>query len=635
MPSSSSDTDLILVSPMHLLMAAIPLFIIAALSFQLQLNLERSMMVGAVRTAIQLTICGVVLKPVFWFGAQPSGWPLVAAYAFLMLLLASWESSRRSRYYFDGIFPCILVSFLINVGWISIFAFGFILRPQPLWAPKYVIPISGMLLGNCINGISLALNSILTGLKENATEIELLLSFGATIYEATAHLLREAVRVGAMPLINNMSVIGIISLPGMMTGQILGGSPVMVSVLVLFPTRLVARFVIICHAKRSQFKFTVLFRLLIRSPQEAAKYQILITYLIATAAFGTLLSETWIARRACCDLAKQRLSTDKLKLRSSVIRRQNMFRELLGSLDHCFGCFISYCLGRDTKEREETDGLVFDEEARLLTRPLDLHSRPASVNGAESQSAAATGNIQFFSMRRGDASAPVLELRQVSRSFQDSIMGETFLFRDLSLLVSAGDVVAVSGPSGTGKSQLLRLIAGLTPMHNEDDVSCLSDILILGKSSKTFTNQTDWRRQVRYVSQYKIAIPGTPRMFVERVASLKAWKQASFQGDIPPSFSDMIQSASEFVNAWGLQASVCMDQEWNHLSGGEAQRVYVAICLASGAKVLLMDESTASLDSVSKKQVEQSVLEAASTKGVSVLWISHDPDQIQRMTATG
>lgn len=89
--------------------------------------------------------------------------------------------------------------------------------------PQYVIPIVGMLLGNCINGISLAMNAILTSLVESSREIELLLSFGANSYEATARLFREAVRTGAMPQLNSMAIIGIISIPGMMTGQILGG----------------------------------------------------------------------------------------------------------------------------------------------------------------------------------------------------------------------------------------------------------------------------------------------------------------------------------------------------------------------------------------------------------------------------
>lgn len=72
----------------------------------------------------------------------------------------------------------------------------------------------GMLLGNCINGISLALNSLFTSLVECSREIELLLSFGANKHESTSRLVREAVRVGTIPQLNSMAIIGLISIPG-------------------------------------------------------------------------------------------------------------------------------------------------------------------------------------------------------------------------------------------------------------------------------------------------------------------------------------------------------------------------------------------------------------------------------------
>ena len=71
-----------------------------------------------------------------------------------------------------------------------------------------------MLLGNCINGVALAFNSILTSLMESSREIELMLSFGANKYESTERLFREALRSGAMPQLNGMAIIGLISIPG-------------------------------------------------------------------------------------------------------------------------------------------------------------------------------------------------------------------------------------------------------------------------------------------------------------------------------------------------------------------------------------------------------------------------------------
>ncbi len=71
-----------------------------------------------------------------------------------------------------------------------------------------------MLLGNCINGISLALNSLFTSLVECSREVELLLSFGANKNEASSRLVREAVRTGTIPQLNSMAIIGLISIPG-------------------------------------------------------------------------------------------------------------------------------------------------------------------------------------------------------------------------------------------------------------------------------------------------------------------------------------------------------------------------------------------------------------------------------------
>ena len=99
-----------------------------------------------------------------------------------------------------------------------------------------------MLLGNCINEVAISLDRALTSLTEQAAVVDLLLAFGTTYGEATRHLVRNAVRVGAAPTMNSLSLIGIASIPGMMTGQTLGGAPVL----------------------------------------EAARYQILIVYLIAT-----------------------------------------------------------------------------------------------------------------------------------------------------------------------------------------------------------------------------------------------------------------------------------------------------------------------------------------------------------------
>ncbi|GIT04426.1 MAG: hypothetical protein CM1200mP28_16850 [Deltaproteobacteria bacterium] len=80
-----------------------------------------------------------------------------------------------------------------------------------------------MVLGNTINGISLGLDRFMDSLSVRRKEVEMLLSLGATSWEAANELIRDALRTSLIPTINSMLVMGIVSLPGMMTGQILAG----------------------------------------------------------------------------------------------------------------------------------------------------------------------------------------------------------------------------------------------------------------------------------------------------------------------------------------------------------------------------------------------------------------------------
>jgi putative ABC transport system permease protein len=550
--SSAEETEangLIHVTTPFLLLSAAPLLGLALVSWHMGLDLESPIVVGVLRTFVQLSVLGAILKPIFNYGFE-CYW-LVAIYCIFMVLLASLETSARSRFFFQGMFSCILAAFLVNIGFVSLFSFGLIIRPKPLWNPQYVIPIVGMLLGNCISGVALSMNAILTSLVEQSQEIELYLSFGASPEEASARLMREAVRVGAMPMLNNMAVIGLISIPGMMTGQILAGSPAM----------------------------------------EAARYQMLIFYLIAMCAFGTILSEIWVVKKFAFD-ETQMLRTDRFIKRQDKIS----FLSRIAISYHSFRSFIFHI-----------------EEATLEEK------EPLSEKGlTTTEYVAPKGTLEVFTMHSGQYNhVSQLEIRQVSRSFNTNGV-DRILFRDLSIALQAGDIVAVRGPSGGGKSQLLRLVAGLSPMNS-------GEVLLNGMSKSDFGNPAQWRRQVRYVSQYKVDIPGTPRQFIKQVSSFHSWRKQCM-----PSSDEIIATCCRLIQKWGMESSF-LDSEWKLLSGGEAQRVQVSIAIASRPRVLLLDESTSALDLDSKTRVEDSVELAASEFGCSVLWITHDEVQVQRM----
>ena len=118
----------------------------------------------------------------------------------------------------------VFLAMTVSAFTVSLIVTGAVIGARPIWTPPVFIPILGMILGNSLNGISLSLNRFLTGCVEQRKLIETRLSLGATPNEAVQPLVQDAVRTGMIPIINAMAIVGIVSLPGMMTGQLLAGA---------------------------------------------------------------------------------------------------------------------------------------------------------------------------------------------------------------------------------------------------------------------------------------------------------------------------------------------------------------------------------------------------------------------------
>jgi putative ABC transport system permease protein len=102
-----------------------------------------------------------------------------------------------------------------------------VIRIHPWYEPQYAIPILGMILGNTLTGVSLGIERMTQELTSGRNTIEMILALGGSRWEAAQDAIRQAVRAGMIPTLNQMTVVGIVSLPGMMTGQVLAGeSPV-------------------------------------------------------------------------------------------------------------------------------------------------------------------------------------------------------------------------------------------------------------------------------------------------------------------------------------------------------------------------------------------------------------------------
>ena len=112
---------------------------------------------------------------------------------------------------------------LLAASVVTIFALTTQLQPEPWYHPRYALPLLGMILGNTMTGISLGLHTLTTGAVREAAAIEARLALGAPWREAMLPVTRAAMRSAMMPIINSMAATGLVSLPGMMTGQILAG----------------------------------------------------------------------------------------------------------------------------------------------------------------------------------------------------------------------------------------------------------------------------------------------------------------------------------------------------------------------------------------------------------------------------
>lgn len=196
----------------------------AILSFRFRLGQEADWLIAGVRTAAQLSLMGLVLH--FIFG-QEKLW-LTALAAVIMLAFAGREvMARQARKlpwregYGLGLTAMLFASFTV-----TILALNTVIRPDPWHAPWVALPLLGMIMGNTMTGTALALNTLTDTLYRDRRAIEARLALGHPFPQATRPAVRHAMRTGLMPIINSMSAAGVVSLPGMMTGQILAGADV-------------------------------------------------------------------------------------------------------------------------------------------------------------------------------------------------------------------------------------------------------------------------------------------------------------------------------------------------------------------------------------------------------------------------
>jgi putative ABC transport system permease protein len=205
-----------------LALAALLLVVNGVVSLAFGLQLERSLAIAAVRMVVQLAAVGFVLKFVF---AQTSPlWTVLVAV--VMVLFAGIELAQRQTLRPRGWIAYGLgnATLLLVGGMASLYAVAVVIGPTPWHAPRYVLPILGMVLGNVLTSVSLALQSLSEAADRERAAIDARLALGATRFVAFGGVLRRSLKTATTPLLNSMAVTGVVTLPGMMAGQILAGA---------------------------------------------------------------------------------------------------------------------------------------------------------------------------------------------------------------------------------------------------------------------------------------------------------------------------------------------------------------------------------------------------------------------------
>ncbi|WP_067520454.1 ABC transporter permease [Endozoicomonas ascidiicola] len=182
-------------------------------------DLVKNLLVGVGRMTLQLAMIGVYLEFLF---AQNS-LVLNLLWLAIMLLVANWHILSRAGLSITSLFMVSLFSVFFGVGLVLV-AMIVLVQPEPWFSSRYLIPLAGMLLGNCLTGNILVLERFYGSVSERYEQYMGDLLLGASRLEALQPFIRGALKSAISPLVATLSTLGLVALPGMMTGQILGGA---------------------------------------------------------------------------------------------------------------------------------------------------------------------------------------------------------------------------------------------------------------------------------------------------------------------------------------------------------------------------------------------------------------------------
>ena len=199
---------------------------VAIVSLRQALGLERDLLLGSIRTIAQLYGVGLILAAVF----TAAQWYWVVLILVVMTGVATHSAVSRLARPIPGGYGIAATALTVSTAATLAYVIGVVVQVRPWYEPQYIIPIAGMILGNSMTSAALAGERLQGELRARTAEVETRLALGFSGHEAMQPLVRSALRAAMIPTVNGMLTVGLVQLPGMMTGQILAGSSPLVAI---------------------------------------------------------------------------------------------------------------------------------------------------------------------------------------------------------------------------------------------------------------------------------------------------------------------------------------------------------------------------------------------------------------------
>ncbi len=235
---------------MSLVIASLLILIPIIISYKEHLGIEKDIVISILRAVIQLVLVGYVLEAIFNLKK-----PLFTMILVLIMIINAALNTKKRGDKIDNVVMISFVSILVG-SFITIVIL--VLLGLIKFTPNEIVPIAGMIVSNSMIAIGLSYRNLNNSFESKRAEVEVKLSLGATIKEASDGILAESIKIAIMPTIDSAKTLGIVSLPGTMTGLILGGA----------------------------------------SPLTAIKFQIMVTFMILSSASISTMISTYLSYKS-------------------------------------------------------------------------------------------------------------------------------------------------------------------------------------------------------------------------------------------------------------------------------------------------------------------------------------------------